>query len=254
MSSAIPPEPAASLAIVEARPGTVSLEDVAEAAAGCRACALWERATQTVFGKGPAPARLMLVGEQPGDREDLAGEPFVGPAGRILNEALAAAGIDRETVFVTNVVKHFKWRPAPGSKRRLHERPNRVEVGACFPWLESELALVRPEALVLLGATAAGAVLGPSVRVTRDHGRRLASEFAPFVTATIHPSAVLRANGAAARREALAGLIADFRAVKRVLAEPAAAAAPTKRSSPGLRHGGARPRQPGILRSTQTAR
>src|SRR6187397_3536618 len=133
----------------------------------------------------------MLVGEQPGDREDIEGEPFVGPAGRLLDEALGEAGIDREAVFVTNVVKHFKWRPAPGSKRRLHERPNREEVGACLPWVESELALVRPEVLVLLGSTAATALVG-NVRVTVDHGRPLDSTLAPLVVATIHPSAVLR--------------------------------------------------------------
>jgi DNA polymerase len=153
----------------------------------------------------------MVVGEQPGDREDLAGEPFVGPAGRLLDQALGEAGIDREAVFVTNVVKHFKWRPAPTGKRRLHERPNRTEVGACLPWVESELALVRPKALVLLGATAAQALLGTEVRVTRDHGKPIKSSLASFVLVTIHPSAVLRARGEAARAAAMAGLIADLR-------------------------------------------
>jgi DNA polymerase len=152
----------------------------------------------------------MLVGEQPGDKEDIEGKPFVGPAGRILDEALAAAGIDREATFVTNVVKHFKWRPAPSGKRRLHERPTRAEVGACLPWVETELTLVRPEALVLLGATAAQALLGPDVRVTRDHGR-VKSELAPVVVVTIHPSAVLRSTAQAARDAALAGLVADLR-------------------------------------------
>jgi hypothetical protein len=145
-----PPEerPVAALAAVRAgRAGQLS--ELEQAAAGCRACDLWSRATQTVFGAGPVPARIMLVGEQPGDREDIAGEPFVGPAGGILAKGLDAVGIDRETTFVTNVVKHFKWRPTPGGKRRLHEKPNKVEVAACLPWLESELALVRPEALVL---------------------------------------------------------------------------------------------------------
>ena len=131
--------------------GRTDLTAVARAAAACRACDLWARATQTVFGQGPVPARWMLVGEQPGDHEDLEGAPFVGPAGRILDEALEAAGIDRESVFITNVVKHFKWRPTPGSKRRLHERPNRAETGACLPWVESELALVKPEVLVCSG-------------------------------------------------------------------------------------------------------
>jgi DNA polymerase len=160
----------------------------------------------------------MLVGEQPGDREDLAGEPFVGPAGRLLDEALTEAGIDREKVFVTNVVKHFKWRPAPGSKRRLHERPNREEVGACLPWVESELALVRPEVLVMLGATAAQALLGDDVRVTRDRGKPIASDLAPLVLVTIHPSAVLRARGREARAAALAGLIDDLRVAGRAAA------------------------------------
>ena len=203
---------------VLAAPQGVDIEDVATAAKTCEACPLYARATQTVFGEGPPSARMMLVGEQPGDREDLAGHPFVGPAGAILDDALEAAGIDRELVFVTNVVKHFKWRPKPGSKRRLHERPNRAEVGACLPWLESELAIVRPEALVLLGATAASALLGPAVRVTRDHGRPLESQLAPFVTVTIHPSAVLRADGGEARAAALAGLVSDLRIAARQLA------------------------------------
>jgi uracil-DNA glycosylase len=192
--------------------GQADIEDVAAAAKRCQACDLWAGATQTVFGKGPVPARWMLVGEQPGDREDLEGDPFVGPAGRLLDSALDEAGIDRERVFVTNVVKHFKWRPAPGSKRRLHERPNRVEVGACLPWVESELALVHPEVLVLLGATAAQALLGDDVRVTRDHGKPIESALAPHVLVTIHPSAVLRARGAEARDAAMAGLIDDLRA------------------------------------------
>jgi DNA polymerase len=191
--------------------GRADIDTVAGAAAGCRACDLWANATQTVFGKGPVPARWMLVGEQPGDHEDLEGEPFVGPAGRLLDQALAEAGIDRAAVFVTNVVKHFKWRPAPGSKRRLHERPNREEVGACIPWVESELALVRPEVLVLLGATAAQALLGDDIRVTRDHGKPIESDLAPLVLVTIHPSAVLRARGQEARAAALAGLIRDLR-------------------------------------------
>jgi len=198
--------------------GQADMEAVAAAAMRCQACDLWARATQTVFGKGPVPARWMLVGEQPGDREDLEGDPFVGPAGRLLDSALDEAGIDRERVFVTNVVKHFKWRPAAGSKRRLHERPNRVEVGACLPWVESELALVHPDVLVLLGATAAQALLGDDVRVTRDHGKPIESALAPHVLVTIHPSAVLRARGAAAREAAMAGLIDDLRAAARAAA------------------------------------
>jgi DNA polymerase len=195
--------------------GRADIEAVAHLAARCKACDLWANATQTVFGNGPVPARWMLVGEQPGDHEDLEGEPFVGPAGRLLVDALTQAGIDRVAVFVTNVVKHFKWRPAPGSTRRLHERPNREEVGACLPWVESELALVRPEVLVLLGATAAQALLGDDVRVTRDHGKPIASDLAPLVVVTIHPSAVLRARGRAARDAAMAGLIEDLRMAAR---------------------------------------
>ena len=162
------------------------------------------------------PARLMLVGEQPGDQEDLAGHPFVGPAGRILDQALEAASIDRESVFVSNVVKHFRWRPAPGSKRRLHEKPARAHVVACLPWVERELALVQPEALVLLGATAVQALAGPDVKLTRDRGRPLASDLAPLVVATIHPSAVLRAGGD--RAAMLQGLVADLRATLERLA------------------------------------
>jgi DNA polymerase len=160
----------------------------------------------------------MLVGEQPGDREDVEGEPFVGPAGRILAEALEAAGIDRTDVFVTNVVKHFKWRPSPGGKRRLHERPDRAEVGACLPWVESELALVRPEALVLLGATAAQGLLGPDIQVTRDRGHPIASDRAPLVLVTIHPSSVLRARDSEARAEGLASLVADLQLAARAIA------------------------------------
>jgi DNA polymerase len=198
--------------------GDLNLAAVADAAAACRACDLWARATQTVFGEGPTPAPLMLVGEQPGDREDLDGAPFVGPAGRLLDEAMAAAGLDRERAFVTNVVKHFKWRPAPGQKRRLHERPNRTEVGACLPWVAAEIALVRPEVLVLLGATAAQALVGPAVRITRDHGRPLESSLAPVVIATMHPSAVLRAAGGADRAAAMAGLVSDLEVAGSVLA------------------------------------
>ena len=213
--SSAPPEtrPAAALAAVEH--GLRDVDAVRDAAAGCQACDLWARATQTVFGSGPVPARLMLVGEQPGDKEDLAGEPFVGPAGGILARALEEAGIDREAAFVTNVVKHFKWRPTPGGKRRLHEKPNKVEVGACLPWVGAELALVKPEALVLLGATAAGALAGPKVSVTRDRGKPLPVDLAPFVVATVHPSSILRAGPG--RDEAYASFVRDLRGVARRL-------------------------------------
>jgi uracil-DNA glycosylase len=163
----------------------------------------------TVFGEGPRPAPLMLLGEQPGDREDIEGKPFVGPAGSLLARALEEAGVDRERVFVTNVVKHFKWRPS--RKRRLHERPNAAEIRACRPWLDLELELVRPEVLVLLGATAAGAILGPGCRLTRERGSLLADpDGGPDRIATFHPSAILRARDAEARRTTFAALVADL--------------------------------------------
>ena len=209
------PEERPTVALAAVRAGGADLTEIRQAADGCRACDLWERATQTVFGAGPVPARLMFVGEQPGDREDLAGEPFVGPAGGILAKGLEEAGIDRETAFVTNVVKHFKWRPAPGGKRRLHEKPNKVEVGACLPWVESELALVRPEALVLLGATAATGLVGPGVSVLRDRGKPLDSPLARLVVATVHPSSILRAGEG--RDAAYAAFVKDLRSIARWL-------------------------------------
>jgi uracil-DNA glycosylase len=196
------------------------MPDIKRAAEGCRACDLWARATQIVFGAGPVPARVMFVGEQPGDREDLVGEPFVGPAGGILAKGLEEAGIDRERAFVTNVVKHFKWRPAPGGKRRLHEKPNKVEVAACLPWVESELALVRPEALVLLGATATAALVGSGVSVLRDRGKAIDSPLAPRVVATVHPSSILRAGDG--RDAAYAAFVKDLRSVARWLERRAA--------------------------------
>jgi len=218
--ASVAPEERPEAALEAVRQGAANLASVERAAAGCQACDLWARATQTVFGTGPVPARLMLVGEQPGDREDLEGEPFVGPAGGILAKALEEAGIDRETAFVTNVVKHFKWKPVAGSKRRLHERPNREEVGACLPWVQSELALVKPEALVLLGATAAAAFAGPKVSVMRERGRPLPLDLAPLVTATVHPSSILRAG--AGRDDAYAAFVRDLRGVARWLAKRAA--------------------------------
>jgi uracil-DNA glycosylase len=206
--------PGAALAAVHR--GSADLGEVRSAAAGCRACDLWARATQTVFGAGPVPARLMLVGEQPGDREDIEGEPFVGPAGAILGRAMEDAGLDRERAFVTNVVKHFKWRPS--GKRRLHERPNRVEVAACLPWVESELALVRPEALVILGATAASA-LAAGISVMRDRGRPLDLDLAPLVVATVHPSSILRAGER--RHVAYRDFVRDMRRVARWLEQRA---------------------------------
>jgi DNA polymerase len=187
-----------------------SLARLAREAQDCRACDLWRTGTKTVFGEGPAAAKLMLVGEQPGDREDLAGRPFVGPAGRVLDEALAAAGIDRDDVYVTNAVKHFKWRAR--GKRRIHDAPSRAEVAACRPWLDGELALVEPRVLVLLGATAAQALLGASFRVTRERGRPIdGTGFAEHVVATVHPSAIVRIRDRAERAEAERGLAADRR-------------------------------------------
>lgn len=195
----------------EATRGDASLEDLRRAASGCRACDLYRNATQTVFGQGGEGAQLMLVGEQPGDREDIAGEPFVGPAGRLLDEALDAAGIDRRTVYVTNVVKHFKWRRAPSGKRRIHQKPDRAEVTACRPWLEGEISRVKPKLVVLMGATAAQAIFGSAFRVTKQRGSLLPSSLGPRALATIHPSAVLRARTSEERAEALAGFIADLR-------------------------------------------
>jgi DNA polymerase len=195
----------------DARRGAATLDDLRRAASSCRACDLYRDATQTVFGEGGEGARLMLVGEQPGDREDLAGEPFVGPAGRLLDEALAEAGIDRATVYVTNVVKHFKWRRAPSGKRRIHQKPDRGEVTACRPWLEGEVARVRPRLVVLMGATAAQAIMGSSFRVTRQRGAVMPTDLGPPALATVHPSAVLRARTSEERAEARAGLVADLR-------------------------------------------
>ena len=186
----------------------------------CTRCDLYARATQTVFGEGALDALILLVGEQPGDREDVEGHPFVGPAGRVLDDALEGAGIDRGDVFVSNVVKHFKWEPR--GKRRIHQRPNARQVRACLPWLEAELELVSPRVLVVLGATAAKALLGSSFKVTEQHGNRIESAFAPDVIATIHPSAVLRQVEAEARREAFEMLVGDLR-IARELAEKSAA-------------------------------
>jgi uracil-DNA glycosylase len=202
----------ASIAVEEILPPRPSLAKLRRAAADCRACPLWRTGTQTVFGAGPPSARLMLVGEQPGDREDRAGEPFVGPAGDVLARALEEAGISRRDAYLTNVVKHFKWRAGRG-KRRLHQRPNAEEVSACRPWLDSELAVVRPEVVVCLGATAATSLLSSKVRVTRDRGRFVETEFAPAVTVTAHPSSILRIPERDERAEARAALTADLRRV-----------------------------------------
>ena len=185
-----------------------SLKQLRQDAASCRNCDLWKRATQTVFGAGPARAELMLVGEQPGDQEDRAGAPFVGPAGEVLRDALDRAGIDVAATYLTNAVKHFKW--TPRGKRRIHERPNREEILACRLWLDGEIAAVRPKAVVALGATAATALLGSGVRVTKDRGRLFDSPIAQIVTVTVHPSSILRAPDAAARRQAMTDFVRDL--------------------------------------------
>jgi uracil-DNA glycosylase family protein len=181
----------------------------------CRRCDLYKRATQTVFGEGPVNARLMLVGEQPGDQEDLAGEPFVGPAGQLLRGALEEAGLDPAEVFLTNAVKHFKWKPQ--GKRRIHERPNREQVMACRLWLDEEIEAVRPAMIVALGATAAGTLLGSAAKVTRDRGKFFPSTLAPLVSLTVHPSSILRAPDSAARARAKAEFVADLKTFARKL-------------------------------------
>jgi uracil-DNA glycosylase len=193
----------------EPPPHPRSVEQLKEAAASCRACDLWEHATQTVFGEGREGSKLMLVGEQPGDQEDLQGRPFVGPAGRLLEKALEEAGIDRRRVYVTNAVKHFRW--TRRGKRRLHEKPNAAQVRACRPWLDAELAVVRPGIVVLMGATAAQTVMGPAFRVSKDRGRVISSPLGVPVLATVHPSSILRATDEESRDVALASFIADLR-------------------------------------------
>jgi uracil-DNA glycosylase family protein len=190
-------------------PETSSLKEVAEAARHCSACHLYKRATQTVFGEGPKHATMLLIGEQPGDYEDVAGRPFVGPAGKIMDRALAEAGIDRKHVYVTNAVKHFKWEPR--GKRRIHQKPNSREIAACKPWLEAELRLVKPKLVVCLGATAAQTIFGPSFRVTRERGKVLSSKLAPRVVATVHPSSLLRQPDEESREREYAHFVSDLR-------------------------------------------
>jgi uracil-DNA glycosylase len=190
-------------------PETSSLKEVAEAAKKCTACHLYKRATQTVFGEGPKHATMLLIGEQPGDYEDVAGKPFVGPAGKIMDRALEEAGIDRKDVYVTNAVKHFKWEPR--GKRRIHQKPNSREIAACKPWLEAELRLVKPKLVVCLGATAGQAIFGPSFRVTRERGKLLSSKLAPRVVATVHPSSLLRQPDEESREREYAHFVSDLR-------------------------------------------
>jgi uracil-DNA glycosylase family protein len=207
-----PEMPDSAAGLVPARP---SLPKLREAAAGCRACPLWEDATQTVFGAGTRGSVAMFVGEQPGDREDREGAPFVGPAGRLLDEALAQAGIDRRAVYVTNAVKHFKWEPR--GKRRIHAKPSWSEMAACRPWLDAELAVVRPRVLVCLGATAAQSLLGRQFRVTKQRGEWIESGLAEHVTATIHPSAILRQRDDESRHREMEAFVSDLKLVASVL-------------------------------------
>lgn len=196
-------------------PKSRSLRALGEAAQGCRGCELYKDATQTVFGEGRPSAELMLVGEQPGDKEDLEGEPFVGPAGRLLDRALLEAGIERGDAYVTNAVKHFKWRPR--GKRRLHQTPRAGEIEACKPWLEAEVEAVKPSALLAMGATATRALFGTKVKVTKDRGRPLESPLAPVAAVTIHPSAILRLRDHDEREAEFAGFVADLEAVATAL-------------------------------------
>jgi DNA polymerase len=195
-------------ALVPERP---TLKTLREAAAGCRACPLWKTGTQTVFGEGLKRARLMLIGEQPGDREDIEGHPFVGPAGKILDKALKEAGIERGDAYVTNVVKHFKWKPK--GKRRIHQAPRAEEIRACAPWLEAELDVVDPEVMVCLGATAVRAVIGSKAKVMKDHGQFLESRLGRTAMPTLHPSAILRADPED-RDDAMDLLVGDLRRLR----------------------------------------
>lgn len=196
-------------------PPNATLEELKRAAAGCQACPLWMSGTQTVFGDGLVTSRLILVGEQPGDQEDKQGLPFVGPAGRVLDQGLEQAGIERSDAYVTNVVKHFKW--ISQGKRRLHQKPNSREIGACLPWLDAEINLIKPRVLVAMGSTAAQALLGKEILVTRDHGKLLPYDKVPYAVVTVHPSSILRAPTDEDRHAAMARFVEDLRLVAEVL-------------------------------------
>ncbi len=200
--------------LIPSRPTIKKLEI---AAAGCQACDLWKTGTQTVFGEGRPTSTVMFVGEQPGDKEDLAGRPFVGPAGGLLDKALVEAGIDRTKVYVTNVVKHFKWEPR--GKRRIHKKPNAAEINACRPWLEAEIQVVKPRAIVCLGSTAAQAVIGPKFKVSTQRATFVQSPLAPLVTATVHPSSILRAPSDEARHVEMARFIEDLTKIRKAIEE-----------------------------------
>src|SRR2546421_11418961 len=198
-------------------PETNSLAKVAAAAKECTACPLYKKATQTVFGEGPTHATMFMIGEQPGDYEDVAGKPFVGPAGKILDRALAEAGINRDEVYVTNAVKHFKWEPR--GKRRIHQKPNSREMAACRPWMEAEMRLVKPKMVICLGSTAGQAFFGPSFRVTRERGKVLSSKLAPKVVATVHPSSLLRQPDEVSRDREYAHFVVDLKAALKAVGE-----------------------------------
>jgi len=198
-------------------PKRKSLKAFRDAAADCKGCELWKRSTQTVFGEGARRAEVLFVGEQPGNEEDLSGKPFVGPAGRLLNDALDEAGIDRSLTYVTNVVKHFKWEPR--GKRRIHKKPNAGEIAACRPWLEAEISLIKPKVIVCLGATAAQALLGPKFRVSKQRGQFIESTLAPYILATVHPSSFLRAPDDETRRVEKRRFIDDLKKVAHVLSK-----------------------------------
>jgi uracil-DNA glycosylase family protein len=217
------------LKVITSRPTTVAspkagatLGELRRDAADCKACDLWKTATQTVFGEGAKGAVIMLVGEQPGDAEDRAGRPFVGPAGKLLDQALAQAGIDRREVYVTNVVKHFKWSAAERGKRRIHKKPRDSEINACRPWLDAELAAVKPRVLVCLGASAAQSLLGKQFRVTQQRGKIVPSSLEPQVVATVHPSSILRAQDAASRQAQMEEFVRDLRFVEKIAKRAAA--------------------------------
>ena len=202
-------------------PTSRALPVLEKASKSCRGCELWKKGTQTVFGAGASRAEVMLVGEQPGDKEDLSGKPFVGPAGALLDKALVAAGIDREKVYVTNAVKHFNWEPR--GKRRIHKKPNAMHIAACRPWLDAEIEAVKPRVVVCLGATAAQALLGRTFKVTQRRGELISSDIAPYLLATVHPSSILRAPDEESRHEEMARFIDDLRNVSHALEKKKAA-------------------------------
>ena len=214
-----PRETRTAAPLIPARPTLKKLKVVA---AGCQACDLWKTGTQTVFGEGKQTSTVMFVGEQPGNSEDLQGRPFVGPAGGLLDRALDEAGIDRSKVYVTNVVKHFKWEPR--GKKRIHKKPNAAEITACRPWLEAEIDVVKPRVIICLGSTAAQAILGPRFRVSTQRATFVPSPLAPFVTATVHPSSILRAPSDEQRHAELARFIADLKKIRKAIEAPAASA------------------------------